>query len=237
MPLIARLGAGLGVIVLFAAAYFLVGTGSVSVQLDLPITGEEGFLVEVSAVYVRDGRRETVPLVEKLISGDDVIEVTVPFAIPWQFESLLTRVRHPFYRPINSYAFANPHWRNTSVIVAPELWSRSHDYYIVSPKEETTIEGLEHLRWLREEYADRVPPHIFVQEIRRAQLMLGSLAFARGEKESGWEQSRRVAMSELESINELLDAKTYQPCPEGYEHDPTVPIICGRRRGDTIWPE
>lgn len=232
-----RLGALVGLIALLAVAYLALGTRGIAIQLELPVSGEEGFIIEVSASYVRDGKRETVILFDEVVSGDTVIQATLPLAAPWQFESIRTQVRHPFYRPTAHYATTNPHWKNASINLTPELWSRSHDYYLVPPSEETTMAALDHLRWLREEYAARVPPHIFVQEVRRSQLMLGSLAFARGEKEGGWEQSRRVAVDELNQLAELLDALTYEPCPEDYQRDPTVPIICGRSAGDTSWPE
>lgn len=237
MSLIARIGAGLAFLTIVTAAYLGLATRSVTIQLDLPITGEEGFAVEVAASYVRNGKRELVPLFDEVIDGDTKIEVQLPFTAPWQFESLRTRIRHPHYRPSASYDMTNPHWRNTWVLATPELWSRSHDHYVVQPSEETTMAGLEHLRWIREVYAERVPPHIFVQEVRRAQLMLGSLAFARGKKDSGWEQTRRAAISELQGLNELLDATTYEPCPENYEPDPETPIVCGRTPGDVAWPE
>ena len=97
--------------------------------------------------------------------------------------------------------------------------------------------ALEHLRWIKNVYLRDADELLANEVLLRARMTLGSLAYAGGSKEPGWEAMRQEAIAEYKTLDAALTERSEAPCPEGVEPEPSALMPCGRDSASVIWPD
>ncbi len=229
-----------GLVVLLAGAAFLwaqLFKDRITVALDVPDGFARGALVQVTGFYERDGRLDAVQHFRGFLTDDTDLDVELAAVAPWQFRQLRVDSGHPAYRSASTTIADNPHWFRRTVTVSPEPWGADFGKTYVQPEEAKTAAALEHLRWISGEYNRDADDLLANEVLLAARMMLGSLAYAGGSKEPGWEAMRQQTIAEFTRFDADLNERVDGPCPEGYSPEPSALAPCGRGSSSVIWPE
>lgn len=228
----------LAIAAIAALAYVLMFKDKIRVQIVAPDDYVHGAVIQINGVHESAGQPLIVEHFNRLLTSETEFNVTVPLRPPWIFNDLRVEFRHPKYRPITETVPGNPVWRRKDITLTPERWTTNDKHNWIQPNEQTTIDALQHLRWIRSDYLDR-DEWLVVNEALQAErrLALGSLPYAGGKKSGDWEQVRQLTIAEMHEIVALLEERVLRPCPDGYEVQSQVYPPCGRQKSNVIWPE
>ncbi len=212
-----------------------LGPSSVQVHVDAPDDYIHGGVFKLHGAYERNGEIISVKIDDRLLYTDESFVVPLSGREHGDIRELRAELRHPKYRPVSEVLSVGKDSEPVEITVRPVRWTTNERHTWIEPSHETLKAGMEHLRWIRTEYFQR-PERLPVNEaFQKDHRLVALLAYGGGGKKGEWEALRQETIVEWKALAEIMEERSYEPCPEGYEFEGMVNRPCGARKFEVTY--
>ena len=199
----------------------------IQVHIDAPDGYISGGVFNLQAAYEADGEITYVDIDDRLLHSDASFVVQLPRREQGLLKEIRAELRHPKYKPAFEVITASEISTPLAITVRPARWTTNGKHTWIKPIYETSVAGMEHLRWVRTEYFQR-PERLSVNEaFQKDHQLVAQLAYKIRGKSPEWVELRLANIAEWEAIAKIMEERSLGPCPPGYVLETLTNRPCG----------